>query len=1179
MYPPSPLFLLHRWARPTGVGALFLVLCFAALAIKAAPPIPGGQSETAVSQEELEAKIKEVEAMGDEDAVLKDKLVELYRSAVRFLEASHSHEAAAAAFTEAIESAPREAQRLRRRLEEASNAPVTPEYLQLGEDTPLSELEQRLVKENADLSALEAKLADLEKQLQEQQRRPNVARERLTKLKQNQEEISRQLDAPAAPEEPTSLTEARTLALQLQRKAQSDEIHMLDQELLSYGPRLDLLKVTRDWTARSVSRVGERVRVLEELLNQHRRAQVEQVKAHAMEAELEAKGKHPAIQKLAGSNADLSRKLADLAADLERVNAERDTTERQTRQLEQDFKSTQNKLEIAGLSEAAAYVLIDQRRRLPAVAQYRKAAAARKEEIAKSGLMQVRVDEERRNLGDLDLAADQILTDELVAGLPAGQQAGLRKEIAQLLHDRRALLDESSTTIATYVRALSDLDFAQRQLLDVVDRYGAFLDEHLLWVPNAPPVGNQTTRNLALSLVWILSPAHWIDTLGTLGSEAVRQPFLFIAALVLFGIFLLAHRRLRAKLDSIANEVQRFTTDRFALTLQALGITVLLAIPWPMLMAVPGMALQSSLEASTFAKTVGTGLILCAPILLNVLGIYLLCTPRGVAEVHFRWREHTLTLLRRNLYWLTAIGLPSAFVAAFAGRFPEEVYRNSLSRLAFIVIMVALAIFLWRILNPKSGITRAPLREQPEGWLARTRLVWYPAAIGAPIALAALAMLGYYYTAGQLARNFVDTLWLWWGAVLVHDLVVRWLVITQRRLTIQMIRERREAACAARTAKEAGGMQGEDAPQVAEEGVDLVAIDAQTRRLLQILLGWSIIIGIYLIWEEVIPAFGILEDISVWHQSISVEGQERIVPITLADLLLGLVLVAMVAAAARNVPGVLEIAFLRRTSVKPGSRYAITTLARYAIVAMGVVLVFNTIGGSWSSIQWLVAALSVGLGFGLQEIFGNFISGLILLFERPVRVADTVTVGDLTGKITRIRIRATTITDWDRKEIVVPNKNFITERVVNWTLSDPITRIVIPVGVAYGSDTTLTHKVILDTIRANPMVLSEPEPRVFFVGLGESSLNFNVYVFVNELANRLPLTHEVLMAIERALREHGIQIPFPQRDIHVRSIPQAWTPGDIASSAGESNGTRRLEDTLATRGKETAASAVAGRER
>jgi len=139
---------------------------------------------------------------------------------------------------------------------------------------------------------------------------------------------------------------------------------------------------------------------------------------------------------------------------------------------------------------------------------------------------------------------------------------------------------------------------------------------------------------------------------------------------------------------------------------------------------------------------------------------------------------------------------------------------------------------------------------------------------------------------------------------------------------------------------------------------------------------------------------------------------------------------------AKNIPGLLEIVVLQKLPIDTGGRFAVTAIARYLITVVGVVVAFGAIGVGWSKVQWLVAAISVGLGFGLQEIFANFVSGLMLLFERPIRIGDVVTVGGITGTVTRIRIRATTITDWDRKELVIPNKEFITGQVVNWTLSD-----------------------------------------------------------------------------------------------------------------------------------------------
>jgi len=183
-----------------------------------------------------------------------------------------------------------------------------------------------------------------------------------------------------------------------------------------------------------------------------------------------------------------------------------------------------------------------------------------------------------------------------------------------------------------------------------------------------------------------------------------------------------------------------------------------------------------------------------------------------------------------------------------------------------------------------------------------------------------------------------------------------------------------------------------------------------------------------------------------------------------------------------------------------------------------------------------VAALGVGIGFGLQEIVANFISGLIILFERPIRVGDVVTIGDRDGTVTKIRIRATTLRDWDGKELLVPNKEFITGRLLNWTLSDPQTRLVIPVGIAYGSNVELALRILMDVVSNHPAVLEDPEPSVLFLGFGDSSLNLVARCFVGRMDQRMPTTSDLHRAIDNAFKEAGIVIAFPQRDMHLDAV-------------------------------------------
>jgi potassium efflux system protein len=275
-----------------------------------------------------------------------------------------------------------------------------------------------------------------------------------------------------------------------------------------------------------------------------------------------------------------------------------------------------------------------------------------------------------------------------------------------------------------------------------------------------------------------------------------------------------------------------------------------------------------------------------------------------------------------------------------------------------------------------------------------------------------------------------------------------------------------------------------------------------------------------------LPALSVFENATLWSHSVEVDGVTRVMPITLVNVMASIVAAAITFIAARNLPGVLEISLLKYLPLDAGARYAFSTLCQYAVSLVGIIITFNYIGISWSSLKWLAAALSVGIGFGLQEIVANFISGLIILFERPIRVGDLVTVADVDGTVTKIRIRATTITNWDRKEFLVPNKEFITGRIMNWTLSNPMNRVVVVVGIAYGSDTQKARETLLKVAHDQPFVLEDPAP------FGDNSLNFVLRCFLANFDNWVNNKTEIYMAIDKAFREAGITIAYPQRDIH-----------------------------------------------
>jgi small-conductance mechanosensitive channel len=225
---------------------------------------------------------------------------------------------------------------------------------------------------------------------------------------------------------------------------------------------------------------------------------------------------------------------------------------------------------------------------------------------------------------------------------------------------------------------------------------------------------------------------------------------------------------------------------------------------------------------------------------------------------------------------------------------------------------------------------------------------------------------------------------------------------------------------------------------------------------------------------------------------------------------------------------------LGNTKVDLSTQYTIVTLFGYVVLTLGMVIALRQLV-NLSALGTIVAALSVGIGFGMQDIVSNFISGIILLFERPIRVGDTIEVGSNQGRVRTINIRATTVQTLDNVFILVPNRALVSNEVVNYGYSDPKVRVSIPVGVSYGSDAEQVRDVLLKVAAEESSVMKHPVPQVQFTAFGDSALNFLLLAWIQRADQRSRITSELNFAIFAAFREAGIQIPFPQRDLHIRS--------------------------------------------
>ncbi|MEA1889108.1 MAG: mechanosensitive ion channel [Pseudomonadota bacterium] len=1120
------IFRMKSGLLQKALSACLLILLF--ISYPASSASPGiADAKEAISQisiSVLERKIEGVEADASLSVDEKSSLASLYRKTINNLELSSANQHKADAFILSKQDAPVKAAQLRKKTIEKKKLDAE-DSLEVTSNTPIEVLEQLLLKEKADLAAVEANLQKTREAIKYQAGRPQAIREQLIEAKKLPVGLSGETEQPLAGSKKQSLIEAEGWLRKSQATMQASQIRMLDQELLSQATRLDLLVAEEEKAEHSVAFVRIRAKRLEQLVDVHRQYQARLTESRAETARVLAEGKHRLVKKLAGKNAGLSAQISDLTSRLKEVEQENSKISAEAQRLSDEFDRTRKKLSVAGLSQILGQILLEQRRVLPDTRNYSKKVRQIEGQIATVSLEQIQHNDELKALRDID----QYIAD-YTAGITDEEKLQIDDELQYLAADRKQFLQQAYKTGNTFLRTLSELDIAQRSLNEVAEQYGDFLSEHLLWIRSTSPISLSSFSILPAQWQELLAPTHWRDMLSTLYRQATSKPWMLFT-LVIFFILRWKDKALRKALISTGDHVGDVMRDKISYTAWGVALTVLLALSWPMLIGSIGWQLLTALDSSVVSKNVGSALIFTAQALFFLRVYYVLCAQGGIADRHFKWPQASLSLLRRDINIFIFTFLPPGFIAFVVIYSDIPGHDEGLGRLAFVIAALALTALFYRVLNPETGALREFSTAQKKSAKVGIRYLWLLLAVVIPIGSVILALLGYLYSAGILLENLVQSMWLILEMVLLHQFVVRWILIARRRLALQEARAEREAMLAARENTDVPA--GENTLELDEPKIDIDAVSDDVRKLLNTSLVILAVIMLWVSWSDMLPAFRIFDQVTLWQHKVSVEGIIEYMPVTLADIILAIITLIVLIILVKRLPAFIELLLRQRSEISPGSLYAIKSLTSYTLIAVGVSILFSKLGGTWSEIQWIFAALGVGIGFGLQEIVANFISGLIILFERPIRIGDVVTVGDVSGVVTKIRIRATTIRDFDRKELLVPNKEFITGRLLNWSLSDTVSRISVSVGVAYGSDVELATKLMEQSAIESKYIIDEPAPFVTFESFDDNALTLVLRYFIDNMDYRLLSKSELHEAINRKFAAAGISIAFPQRDVHL----------------------------------------------
>ena len=974
----------------------------------------------------------------------------------------------------------------------------------------LADLQATLSKLNVQQQETQTALSKANTQLAGQSSVSERAQTSLTENLKRTQEINQQL---ADSNLTKTLRQKNQIELQL-----IDLKNVYNQDLLKNSDQLTLLYQSRyDLLNARLQLLQQQIVAIQEVINQKNLAQTQNQVEQAQQQQQNS-AKNAYIQKELARNAELSQYLLQqtektniLTQDDLRMRNVFDSLTQTQHTIEEQISALQGTLVLSRIIQ-------QQKQKLPTNLNIQGLS----KQIADLRVQIFDITQKRNELYDLDAYIAKVESDE-------GEKFTHteKTQLVNLLTERRKMASDLIKSLNNQLNLAISLELTQQQITQISDQIQSKLEQQSFWVKSNNPINLDWFAQLPRAF---MAQVDGIVKKIGLPSDYSNLPYLLMYCLGLFvvgGAIFKFKERIKQRLSKINGEINRLKYDNQWNTPQALLLTAFLTLSGTLwFLAVCQMLgfffMKNPTEFWDWS--------------FSMAGYWWFFTfwlslfrPNGIFVRHFEFSQQSAvrfqSVIKRIVVAVVLLLNTSVFSNVTDYGLANDVIGqvNTIVSLLFCIIIIA----------PRfKNVLRSYEDEKKSHNHIIVKIVQFGLQI-IPVGLVILVALGYYYTALNLIQHLINSYIAWCVWWLIRQVIYRGITVSSRRLAHRRLEEKLRQ-------KQAGFNDGSTSDDVVvlnekEEGLALNEVRSQLLRFADLFI-WTALIGIfYYVWSDLVTVASYLREVTLWQQTTTTEAGTVMESITLFNLLVALVIVGITYVLVRNISGILEVLIFSRVKLSQGTPYTITTLLTYVLVAVGGAWAFATLGMSWSKLQWLFAALSVGLGFGMQEIFANFVSGIILLFERPIRVGDTVTINGVSGTVAKIRIRAITLIDFDRKEVIVPNKSFVTGQVINWALSNTMTRLVINVGVAYGSNLELVKKLLLQAANEQTTVLKDPEPRAYFLSFGASTLDHELRVYVAQLAERTNTIDALNRRINELFAENNIDIAFNQLDVFIKN--------------------------------------------
>ncbi|WP_322863588.1 miniconductance mechanosensitive channel MscM [Aeromonas allosaccharophila] len=1073
---------------------------------------PAVRADDAIDQ--IEALLQSVPKS---DTPENQKLRESYQQALQFAREAERYREQSKAYQQILIDYPKESARLKESLHNYQPA----------DRPPLTSLKEEALRQAIGLSSNRQLNLRKERQgvmdsLNQLESTGQEYHLRVDDLRKQLQLTRSQLERLSFSSESDRQQEAQLLLTRMKEQSLSDRIQMLELEQLSAQQRNDLGKLKLQELNLAIADEDEWQASLLTQQNQLRREKTEQALEESERLRKQLTTDMPLLLEQQQQNQALSIQLGTLEDQIERVQDEQRSVDKNLFELNELVNSVREQLEWLQISNAYGENLRSKLSDLPPLFPLDKLESA----IVNARMAKYQYESEQDGLKDTRQLRDKLLAEEEVT-LDRPQLSVLDN----LLKARRQLLTRLNDASDTLIQEQTRLKLLYSRQNSKIDEIREISASHLFWMPDVRPFTPQVMLGIPAALTLAFNPDNWLQLPYAIAeNNPLSLTLAGIGLLVLAWSWFKLARHLNQYCDHIAPRIGKVTQDKFSLTSRLLLRSLLASLPLPAMVLMVRGLLEGAWQYP-FAVAVARGLGEIWFLLLALVMARHLTLEKGILIHHFRWPKERVQQVWNQFRTLLLVLIPSFFVQGMANSYQEHAFYDSLGRMAFMIGALWLLLFFARLNRERLPLTWGQSDMTKPHLLHH--FIWNSLML-APLLAVIGALFGYFYTSRILLRQLELSLLMGLGCLLVYYLARRWMLIQRRRLAFERAKSKRAEILAQRGRDDNQEELSSEIPDVVEETeLDLDTISAQSLGLVRTLLMLGFTMLVVVQWSDLNSAFSFLSNIEVWQVSSKIGGIEQLSAITLQDLMLTAFVFILTVVTARNLPGLMELTLLQHLSLSPGTGFALTTTSKYLVILIGALTGFSMLGIDWSKTQWLVAALSVGLGFGLQEIFANFVSGLIILFEKPIRLGDTVTIRDLTGTVTKIKTRATTIVDWDRKEIIVPNKAFITEQFINWSLSDAITRVKLRIRIGLTRDPKLVQRILEESIQASTLVLETPTPEVFLIEFTDSALIYEIRLYVNNMDHRMPITHEVHSLVLEKMQQQGLTLPHQQIDIHL----------------------------------------------